>query len=96
MNVVPAPVEEYGLQVDRVPPQSKLVFVTPSHQCAVGVIMSEPRRQLLLHLAASAPCWIVEDDYDSEFRYRGTPLPMLFSQLPRQATAKDGCSASRT
>lgn len=83
MNVVPAPVDEYGLQVDRVPPQSKLVFVTPSHQCAVGVIMSEPRRQQLLHLAASAPCWIVEDDYDSEFRYRGTPLPTLFSQLPR-------------
>jgi len=83
MNVVPAPVDEYGLLVDRIHPRSKLVFVTPSHQCATGVIMAEPRRQGLLHLAASAPCWIVEDDYDSEFRYRGAPLPTLFSQQPR-------------
>lgn len=80
MQVVPVPVDEYGLCVDRIHPQSKLVFVTPSHQCAVGVIMSEPRRQQLLHMAAKQRFWIVEDDYDSEFRYRGDPLPTLFSQ----------------
>lgn len=83
MQVVPVPVDEYGLCVDRIHPGSKLVFVTPSHQCAVGVIMSEPRRQQLLHMAAEQRFWIVEDDYDSEFRYRGDPLPTLFSQQPQ-------------
>lgn len=80
MEVVPVPVDEHGLCVEHIHPESKLVFVTPSHQCAAGVIMSEPRRQQLLHLAAERRIWIVEDDYDSEFRYRGDPLPTLFSQ----------------
>lgn len=83
MNVVPVPVDDYGIQADHIPPQSKLVYVTPSHQCAVGVITSEPRRQQLLHMAAQHQFWIVEDDYDSEFRYRGDPLPTLFSQQPQ-------------
>ncbi|HIW34511.1 MAG TPA: PLP-dependent aminotransferase family protein [Candidatus Paenibacillus intestinavium] len=80
MEVVPVPVDEHGLYIDHIHPESKLVFVTPSHQCATGVIMAEPRRQQLLHLAAEKRIWIVEDDYDSEFRYRGDPLPTLFSQ----------------
>ncbi|QDQ02259.1 PLP-dependent aminotransferase family protein [Lysinibacillus fusiformis] len=83
MHVVPVPVDEYGLQVDHIHPQSKLTFVTPSHQCAVGVIMSEPRRQQLLQKSAQNQFWIVEDDYDGEFRYRGGPLPTLFSQQPQ-------------
>ncbi|MFD2118078.1 PLP-dependent aminotransferase family protein [Paenibacillus yanchengensis] len=83
MHVHPVKVDEYGLDVHDIHPKSKLVFVTPSHQCAVGVIMSEPRRQQLLHLAAKERFWIVEDDYDSEFRYRGAPLPTLFSQNPQ-------------
>ncbi|HER2177969.1 TPA: aminotransferase class I/II-fold pyridoxal phosphate-dependent enzyme, partial [Streptococcus pyogenes] len=45
MNVVPVPVDKYGLVVEHIHPQSKLIFTTPSHQCAVGVVMSEPRRQ---------------------------------------------------
>ncbi|WP_028591426.1 MocR-like pyridoxine biosynthesis transcription factor PdxR [Paenibacillus massiliensis] len=83
MIIEPAPVDEYGLCVDQIHPKSRLVFVTPSHQCAAGVIMSEPRRQQLIHLAAQSQFWIVEDDYDSEFRYRGDPLPTLFSQRPQ-------------
>ncbi|MHA6531424.1 MocR-like pyridoxine biosynthesis transcription factor PdxR [Paenibacillus sp. BAC0078] len=83
MNVIPVPVDEHGLQDEHVPPESRLVFVTPSHQCAVGVIMPESRRQQLLHLAVQNQAWIVEDDYDSEFRYHGGPLPTLFSQQPR-------------
>lgn len=82
MNVVPVPVDEFGLVVEHVHPQSKLIFTTPSHQCAAGVVMSEPRRQQLLHKAAQEQIWIIEDDYDSEFRYRGEPLPTLFSQAP--------------
>lgn len=83
MQVASIPVDEYGLCVDRIHSKSKLVYVTPSHQCAVGVIMSEPRRQQLLHMSAKQRFWIVEDDYDSEFRYRGDPLPTLFSQQPQ-------------
>jgi len=83
MHVVPVPVDDHGLCADRIHSESRLVFVTPSHQSAVGVIMSEPRRQQLLHLAAGHRFWIVEDDYDSEFRYRGDPLPTLFSQRPQ-------------
>ncbi|MFB6366944.1 PLP-dependent aminotransferase family protein [Paenibacillus elgii] len=83
MQVVSIPVDEHGLCVDCIHSESRLVYVTPSHQCAVGVIMSEPRRQQLLHLAAEQSFWIVEDDYDSEFRYRGDPLPTLFSQRPQ-------------
>ena len=82
MNVVPVPVDEYGLVVDQIAPNTKLTFVTPSHQCATGVIMSEPRRQQLLHKAVQEQSWIIEDDYDSEYRYRGEPLPTLFSQEP--------------
>ncbi|WP_141905816.1 PLP-dependent aminotransferase family protein [Lysinibacillus sp. Y5S-8] len=83
MNVIAVPVDEYGIQVDSIHPQTKLVFVTPSHQCAVGVIMSEPRRQQLLQKSVKDQFWIVEDDYDGEFRYRGGPLPTLFSQQPQ-------------
>lgn len=83
MNVVPVSVDEHGLCVGDIHPESKLIYVTPSHQCAVGVIMSEPRRQQLFHLAAERGFWVVEDDYDSEFRYRGDPLPTLFSQRPQ-------------
>ncbi len=83
MEVVPVPVDDNGLCVEHISPDSRLVFVTPSHQCAVGVILSEPRRQQLLHLSAEQRFWIVEDDYDSEFRYRGDPLPTLFSKQPQ-------------
>ncbi len=83
MKIAPIPVDEHGLVVEKVPSEAKLIFVTPSHQCAVGVILSEPRRQQLLHKAAQQRAWIVEDDYDSEFRYRGDPVPSLFSQIPQ-------------
>ncbi|MBE1554302.1 PLP-dependent aminotransferase family protein [Sporosarcina limicola] len=82
MKVVPIPVDEHGLQVEQIHPSSKLIYITPSHQCATGVILSAPRRQQLIHNAIHNQTWIVEDDYDSEFRYRGEPLPTLFSQNP--------------
>ncbi|REE69723.1 GntR family transcriptional regulator/MocR family aminotransferase [Paenibacillus taihuensis] len=83
MNVVPIPVDEFGLVVDRIPQESKLTFVTPSHQCAVGAVLSEPRRQQLIEWAVKNHSWIVEDDYDGEYRYRGEPLPPLFSQASK-------------
>ena len=64
------------------PPESiaeapRLIFVTPSHQYPLGAVMSLERRQRLLTLAHQHDSWIVEDDYDSEFRFSGQPIPAL-------------------
>ncbi|QCR37408.1 PLP-dependent aminotransferase family protein [Nissabacter sp. SGAir0207] len=74
----PVPVDGQGL----VPPAPegappKLIFVTPSHQYPLGAVMSLPRRQQLLALAREQGSWIIEDDYDSEFRFSGQPYPAL-------------------
>ncbi len=55
----------------------RLIFVTPSHQYPLGSVMSLRRRQQLLAIAAKTGSWIVEDDYDSEFRFSGQPIPAL-------------------
>lgn len=55
----------------------KFIFVTPSHQYPLGMVMSLSRRRLLLDYAARHSCWIMEDDYDSEFRYNSRPLACL-------------------
>jgi GntR family transcriptional regulator/MocR family aminotransferase len=55
----------------------RLVYVTPSHQYPTDVVMSLSRRRLLLEFAARCGAWILEDDYDSEFRYGGRPLASL-------------------
>lgn len=55
----------------------RLIYVTPSHQFPLGVVMSAARRRQLLARASQYKTWIIEDDYDSEFRYSGTPLAAL-------------------
>ena len=55
----------------------RLIYVTPSHQYPTSAVMSLQRRQLLLELATTRRTWILEDDYDSEFRYSGRPLSSL-------------------
>ena len=55
----------------------KLIFVTPSHQYPLGSVMSLNRRRALLFRARETRSWIVEDDYDSEFRFSGQPIPSL-------------------
>ena len=55
----------------------RLIYVTPSHQYPTGVVMSLARRRMLLELAKNEGAWILEDDYDSEFRYTGRPLAAL-------------------
>lgn len=55
----------------------RLIYVTPSHQYPIGVVMSLARRRMLLELAEKENAWILEDDYDSEFRYTGRPLAAL-------------------
>lgn len=60
-------------------PQAKFAVVTPAHQSPMGVSLSLSRRMALLDWAANHQSWIIEDDYDSEFRYQGQPLPSLKS-----------------
>jgi GntR family transcriptional regulator/MocR family aminotransferase len=55
----------------------RLIYVTPSHQYPTGAVMSLARRRALLDVAVSKDAWILEDDYDSEFRYTGRPLAAL-------------------
>ncbi|WP_295751334.1 PLP-dependent aminotransferase family protein [Undibacterium sp.] len=55
----------------------RFIFVTPSHQYPLGMVMSLARRRSLLDYARRHGCWIIEDDYDSEFRYSGRPLASL-------------------
>jgi GntR family transcriptional regulator/MocR family aminotransferase len=78
-RVASVPVDGEGLVVDAIPPGTRLVYVTPSHQFPLGMAMSMPRRQALLAWAERVDAAIVEDDYDSEFRYGGRPLEPLQS-----------------
>ncbi len=55
----------------------RLIYTTPSHQYPKGMVMSYGRRRLLLDYAASRNAWIIEDDYDSEFRFEGRPISSL-------------------
>jgi GntR family transcriptional regulator / MocR family aminotransferase len=77
----PVPVDESGIIVDRLPARSsghtKLIYVTPSHQFPTGAVLCLPRRLELIAWAADAGAMIVEDDYDSEFRYCSRPIPAL-------------------
>ena len=79
-RIVPVPVDDEGLSVTagaRLAPRARLVYVTPSNQFPLGVPMSLPRRLALLRWASAARAWVLEDDYDSEFRYGARPIPCL-------------------
>lgn len=77
-EVAPVRVDAEGLDPgDPALAGARLVYVTPAHQFPLGVSMSLPRRLALLEWARAAGALILEDDYDSEFRYSGRPLPAL-------------------
>ncbi len=79
-KLVPMAVDEEGLDVARAiarTPRARLAHVTPSHQYPLGATMSAARRMQLLDWARSAGAWILEDDYDSEFRYDSQPIASL-------------------
>jgi GntR family transcriptional regulator/MocR family aminotransferase len=73
------PVDDEGIRTDAlaVSGPHRLVHVTPSHQDPTGVTLSLSRRLALLEVAVATGCLIVEDDYDSEFRYEGRPVESL-------------------
>jgi GntR family transcriptional regulator/MocR family aminotransferase len=79
-KIIPVPVDEDGLNLKAAYEQSKkpkLIYVTPSHQYPLGVTMSLARRLSLIEAARATGAWIIEDDYDSEYRYCGHPLASL-------------------
>ena len=78
-EAVPIPVDAEGMDPEALERSGAgLAYVTPSHQFPLGVTMPAGRRSRLLHWAASASDrWLIEDDYDSEFRYSSRPIPAL-------------------
>jgi GntR family transcriptional regulator / MocR family aminotransferase len=81
-EVIGVDVDRNGLDVQRAISRNRsarMVMVTPTHQYPTGVTLSLSRRIALLKWAAQTDAWIIEDDYDSEFRYQGKPLPALKS-----------------
>lgn len=79
-NLVPVRTDMQGIVCDELPETApRIIFVTPSHQFPGGSVMSLPRRLDLLRYSYKHDSWIVEDDYDSEFRYDVDPLPTLRS-----------------
>ena len=77
LRVVGVPVDREGLVVDALPRGVRAVYVTPSHQYPLSVTLTLPRRQALLAWAEQNNAAIIEDDYDSEFRFGGRPLEPL-------------------
>ncbi|MDD9269022.1 PLP-dependent aminotransferase family protein [Paenibacillus sp. GCM10023248] len=77
-ETLPIPVHAAGLSLEHLyGSEAQAVYVTPSHQYPTGCVMPYAEREQLLHWAASRSAYIIEDDYDSEFRYHGKPIPSL-------------------
>lgn len=80
VRLIPVPVDAEGLQVAagrKLCPRARLALVTPAHQYPLGAVMSAARRFQLLQWAEQAGAWILEDDYDGEFRFTTRPLQSL-------------------
>jgi GntR family transcriptional regulator / MocR family aminotransferase len=82
VKLIPVPLDDDGLNVSigrKKAPRARLIYTTPSHQFPLGITMTLARRLELLDWAQKSGAWILEDDYDSEFRYTSRPLPALQS-----------------
>jgi GntR family transcriptional regulator/MocR family aminotransferase len=81
-KIVAVPVDDEGLSVFagiKICPDARGAYVTPAHQFPLGVMMSLERRMALLRWASRAGAFVIEDDYDSEYRFEGPPVPALQS-----------------
>ena len=76
-TIVPIPVDDAGLRVDQIPRDVQIVCTCPSHHFPLGVPLTAERRRQLLDFARATGAVIIEDDYDGEFRYDGSPLTAL-------------------
>ncbi|SAI71528.1 GntR family transcriptional regulator [Bordetella ansorpii] len=85
LRVVPVPVDAEGLAADPAlwrdaPP--RLIYTSPSHQYPTGAVLSAARRLDLIARATAREAWIIEDDYDSEFRHHGEPIAAMQGMVP--------------
>ncbi len=80
------PIDGHGLITDELPlnTRCKLIYVTPTHQFPTGVVLSYDRRQALLEYAEKKDCFILEDDYDSEYQFNGRPVAPLASSTSQR------------
>src|SRR5262249_51163238 len=81
-QMIPVPLDEQGLCVAagvRICSHAKGAYVTPAHQFPLGMTMSLERRMALLKWASHSGAFVIEDDYDSEYRFEGRPVPALQS-----------------
>jgi GntR family transcriptional regulator/MocR family aminotransferase len=81
-RMIAVPVDEEGLSVSggiKICPDAKGAYVTPAHQFPLGATMSLERRMALLRWASRTGAFVIEDDYDSEYRFEGPPVPALQS-----------------
>ncbi len=76
-KIIPIPVDEQGICVDLIPRDVQCIVITPSHQFPTGVTLSQQRRNELIKLTEEIGAVIIEDDYDSEFRFVDRPLDAL-------------------
>src|SRR5476651_169017 len=76
-RLVPVGVDEEGIRVDQIPAEARIICVCPSHQFPLGMTMTQRRRQALLALSRRQGAVVIEDDYDGEFRYEGSPVAAL-------------------
>ncbi|CAI1048428.1 PLP-dependent aminotransferase family protein [Serratia quinivorans] len=98
MRPVAVPVDEQGMNIATGmvrAPQARMAVLTPTHQSPLGVSLSLARRMALLEWARQQAAWVIEDDYDSEVRYHGRPLPPLKS-LDRQGRVLYAGTFSKT
>jgi GntR family transcriptional regulator / MocR family aminotransferase len=91
-EIVPIPVDKHGIEVAKLNKQNdiRMVYVTPSHQFPTGASLTLSRRRALLSWAQKNNAFIIEDDYDSEFRYRERPLPALQGISPDSSVIYTG------
>jgi GntR family transcriptional regulator / MocR family aminotransferase len=79
-EIVPVPVDEHGLSVSegiKLCPKARGVFLTPAHQYPLGMTMPLSRRMEVLEWASRADAFVIEDDYDSEYRFNGPSIPSM-------------------
>jgi len=85
-KVTPVPVDSQGMNTDFLPKDDNAfaIYVTPSHQFPLGGILPAARRTALIRYAREKELYVIEDDYDSEFRYGGEPIAPLYALDPQQ------------
>lgn len=77
LRILPTGLDDAGIMPDLIGNEARLIYVSPSHQYPLGTVMTLERRLSLLTLARERESWIIEDDYDGEFRYEGKPITAL-------------------